>query len=178
MNLPTLLPLNIQKLGIKSFFDFCLKFTPKDYSNTILSSQLIANTQAVLEVEVLRYSNFKNARVLCYVPLLDREIDLMIFNAKTYHKSIFKVGERLVVSGKVQIQGGFISVIQPKVLKQTGKILPNFQAKGARVLVLQEFVESLDLDLLDERARAVLNVIGDDEFIIIDEEDETSEELN
>ena len=37
---------------------------------------------------------------------------------------------------------------------------------------------SLDLDLLDERARAVLNVIGDDEFIIIDEEDESEEELN
>ena len=37
---------------------------------------------------------------------------------------------------------------------------------------------SLDLDLLDERARAVLNVIGDDEFIIIDDDDETSEELN
>lgn len=35
---------------------------------------------------------------------------------------------------------------------------------------------SLDLDLLDERARAVLNVIGDDEFIIID--DDTEEDLN
>ena len=34
---------------------------------------------------------------------------------------------------------------------------------------------SLDLDLLDERARAVLNVIGDDEFIIID--DATDEDL-
>ncbi|MBO6281940.1 MAG: septum formation initiator family protein [Alphaproteobacteria bacterium] len=31
---------------------------------------------------------------------------------------------------------------------------------------------SLDLDLLDERARAVLNVIGDNEFIIIDDGDE------
>lgn len=30
--------------------------------------------------------------------------------------------------------------------------------------------ESLDLDLVDERARAVLNVIGEDEFIILDEE--------
>lgn len=29
---------------------------------------------------------------------------------------------------------------------------------------------SLDLDLLDERARTVLNVIGDDEFIILDED--------
>ena len=29
---------------------------------------------------------------------------------------------------------------------------------------------SLDLDLLDERARAVLNVIGNDEFIILDED--------
>ncbi len=29
---------------------------------------------------------------------------------------------------------------------------------------------SLDLDLLDERARTVLNVIGNDEFIILDED--------
>ncbi len=29
---------------------------------------------------------------------------------------------------------------------------------------------SLDLDLLDERARAMLNVIGNDEFIILDED--------
>ncbi len=28
---------------------------------------------------------------------------------------------------------------------------------------------SLDLDLLDERARTVLNMIGEDEFIILDE---------
>ena len=34
---------------------------------------------------------------------------------------------------------------------------------------------SLDLDLLDERARTVLNMIGDNEFIIIDEEDENSD---
>lgn len=35
---------------------------------------------------------------------------------------------------------------------------------------------SLDLDLLDERARAVLNVIGDNEFIIIDDgEDESTD---
>lgn len=33
---------------------------------------------------------------------------------------------------------------------------------------------SLDLDLLDERARAVLNVIGDNEFIIIDDGEEES----
>lgn len=31
---------------------------------------------------------------------------------------------------------------------------------------------SLDLDLLDERARAVLNVLGENEFIIIDEDEE------
>ena len=30
---------------------------------------------------------------------------------------------------------------------------------------------SLDLDLLDERARTVLNVIGDNEFIILDEDE-------
>ena len=29
--------------------------------------------------------------------------------------------------------------------------------------------DSLDLDLLDERARIVLNFVGDDEFVILDE---------
>lgn len=33
---------------------------------------------------------------------------------------------------------------------------------------------SLDLDLLDERARVVLNLIGTDEFIILDAEDENN----
>lgn len=149
MNLPAL-PQNLQKLGIKTLFDFVLKCTPKGYTNTLLSHELVANTQAVLEVEILRYSAFKNAKVLCYAPLLDREIELVIFHAKAYHKAIFRVGEKLIVSGKVQIQGGFVSVIQPKVLKQTGKILPNFQARGARASLLQEFVKTLDLPLFSK----------------------------
>ena len=33
---------------------------------------------------------------------------------------------------------------------------------------------SLDLDLLDERARTVLNMIGDDEFIILDDDSDTT----
>lgn len=47
------------------------------------------------------------------------------------------------------------------------------QALEEKVKLLSS--SSLDLDMLDERARAVLNVIGDKEFIIIDEDDE---ELN
>lgn len=54
------------------------------------------------------------------------------------------------------------------------KIKDNYEKKlselSQKVSLLSP--RSLDLDLLDERARAVLNVIGEDEFIIIDEEDE------
>ncbi len=150
MNLPTLLPQNIQKLGIKTLFDLVLKFTPKGYTNTLLSHELIPNTQVVLEVEILRYSSFKNTKVLCYAPLLKKEIELVIFHAKAYHRAIFRVGEKLIVSGKVQIQGGFISVIQPKVVKQTGKILPNFQVRGAKDLLLKDFVATLDLPFFSQ----------------------------
>ena len=139
------LPINIQKLGVKTLFEFFLKFIPKDYANTIFSSELKTNTQAVLAVEVLRYSSFKIAKVLCYAPLFDKEIELVIFNTKPYHKSIFKIGENLVVSGKVQIQNGFVSLIQPKVLKQTGDIFPIFKAQGSRITLLREFVKSLKL---------------------------------
>jgi len=47
-----------------------------------------------------------------------------------------------------------------------------YQEWKQRVQLLS--ANSLDLDLLDERARTVLNVIGSDEFIILDEDTESN----
>ena len=55
------------------------------------------------------------------------------------------------------------------------KINANYDKKRAELEQKVKLLSSnsLDLDLLDERARTVLNVIGDNEFIILDDaEDE------
>ena len=54
-----------------------------------------------------------------------------------------------------------------EVAKQEAEIYHNERLKlEAKIKLLSS--ESLDLDLLDERAKIVLNLMRDDEFIIID----------
>lgn len=142
------IPENIQKLGVVSLFDFVLKFPPKDYQNTCLSKTLEPETESILEVIVQSYSHYKVAKALCYAPLFDCVITLVIFNAKPYHKGVFKAGETLIVSGKLQKHYGDYHLLQPKILKQTGKILPQFSLKGAKGLQLQEFSNTLKFETL------------------------------
>ena len=63
--------------------------------------------------------------------------------------------------------------LQEKVV-EAEKMSENYDKKreelAQKVSLLSS--SSLDLDLLDERARMVLNVIGDNEFIIIDDDTE------
>lgn len=62
--------------------------------------------------------------------------------------------------------------LQDKVI-EAEKISENYnkQRQDLEQKVKLLSASSLDLDLLDERARAVLNVIGEDEFIILDDDD-------
>ena len=74
---------------------------------------------------------------------------------------------------------GFIKYLylQEKVA-EAEKINNNYDQKRSELEQKVKLLSanSLDLDLLDERARAVLNVIGENEFIIID--DDNDEELD
>ena len=134
----------MENLGVKTYFEFILSFLPKDYKSGVLSRDLAIDTQSVLEVKVLNYSHFKIAKVLCFAPLFSQEIELVIFNAKPYHKSIFKKGEHLVVSGKLQKNMGFYQLIQPQIIKEVGKITPIFNARGAKSLLLQNFCKEIN----------------------------------
>ena len=66
--------------------------------------------------------------------------------------------------------------LQDKIAEAT-KIQNNYDKQRAELEQKVKLISSssLDLDLLDERARAVLNVIGDDEFIIIDDDSDVEE---
>lgn len=62
-------------------------------------------------------------------------------------------------------------------IAEATKIQNNYDKQKAELEQKVKLISSssLDLDLLDERARAVLNVIGDDEFIIIDDDSDDVE---
>ncbi|MBD5166057.1 ATP-dependent DNA helicase RecG [Helicobacter sp.] len=139
------------KLG-KTPFEAILHHLPKGYTNTFLSQFLELNQNVVLEVEVRDYKNLKTtARALCFVPKFHCEIEMLIFHAKPYHKSIFKIDSELIVGGKLQKNAaGFYTLLQPKVLKNTDGIVLNFGFKGVKEKSLREFAAEITLESLQE----------------------------
>ncbi|WP_297811205.1 ATP-dependent DNA helicase RecG [uncultured Helicobacter sp.] len=132
-------------------FEAILNHLPKSYLNTFLSESLEVGKNVVLEVEVRSYKSLKAAHILGFVPKFNCEIEMLIFNAKSYHKSIFKVDSCLIVSGKLQQNAmGIYTLIQPKVLKGTGEIVLNFGFKGAKEKSLKDFGASVSLGFLQE----------------------------
>lgn len=142
--------MNFNKLG-KTPFDAILSCLPKSYTNTFLSESLEADKNVVLEVEVRSYKPLKAAHIVGFAPKFNCEIAMLIFNAKSYHKSIFRVDSCLIVSGKLQQNAmGLYTLIQPKVLKSTGEIVLNFGFKGAKEKSLRDFGASVSLEFLQE----------------------------
>lgn len=141
--------MNFEKLG-KTPFDAILSCLPKGYTNTFLSESLEVEN-AVLEVEVKNYKHLKAAHISCFAPKFDCEIEMLVFNAKSYHKSIFKPNSTLIVSGKLQKSAmGLYTLIQPKVLQNTGEIVLSFGFKGAKEKSLRDFGASISLGFLKE----------------------------
>lgn len=134
----------------KTPFEAVLHSLPKGYTNTFLSESLQVNQNAVLEVEVRNYKNLKAAHILCFVPKFECEIELLIFHPKPYHKSIFKPDSVLIVSGKLQKNAGFYTLLQPKVLKNTGEIVLNFGFKGMKEKSARDFANGITLGFLQE----------------------------
>ncbi|MBX7490420.1 ATP-dependent DNA helicase RecG [Helicobacter turcicus] len=133
-----------QKYG-KTPFEAMLQALPKGYTNTFLSEHLEANENAVLEVEILNFRFANPARVLCYSPKFECELELVIFHPKPYHKNQFKPKTTLIVSGKLQKYGIAFSLVQPKVLKTINSIVLNFGTTASRERSFRDFGESVTL---------------------------------
>lgn len=139
---------NFDKFG-KTPFEAILHHLPKGYTNTFLSPSLEANKNIVLEVEIRGFRNLKTtARVLCFAPKFQCKIEMLIFHPKPYHKTIFKLDSLLIVSGKIQQAGGFYTLLQPKVLKNTNEIMLNFGFKGTKEKSLRDFGINISLESL------------------------------
>ncbi|WP_297731310.1 ATP-dependent DNA helicase RecG [Helicobacter sp. UBA3407] len=141
--------MGFSKFG-KTPFEAVLYSLPKGYTNTFLSESLEVNQNMVLEVEVRNYKNLKVAHILCFAPKFECEIELLIFHPKPYHKSIFKPDSVLIVSGKLQKNAGFYTLLQPKVLKNTGEIVLNFGFKGMKEKSARDFANGITLGFLQE----------------------------
>ncbi|WP_024955396.1 ATP-dependent DNA helicase RecG [Sulfurospirillum arcachonense] len=117
----------LQKLGVSSLLDLAL-LIPKSYENTYINQSPILNQYNTLHVKVLR-SNWgpKALSLKLFSETWDEEIHGVIFSAKPYHRSLFKVGASLHVRGKIEWNQGKLSIIQPIVISQINTIVPKYK---------------------------------------------------
>ncbi|RAX56527.1 ATP-dependent DNA helicase RecG [Helicobacter monodelphidis] len=140
----------LEKLRCKNIIDLAL-ITPKGYENQILSQNL-QESPLVVEVKIINYKliNRKVAHILAYMPMFQQDVEMVIFNPKHYHSSQFYHNNNLIISGKPDYTDGYLKIIQPRVLKDSGEIVPILPtiAGVSRKKILSFFQESLTTEAL------------------------------
>ena len=115
-----------KKLGVSNLLELSL-LIPKSYENTYLNQTPLLNEFNTTEVEV-KSVNFGRALSLkLYSKTWQQNLNAVIFNPRAYHRGIFRVGLSLHVRGKIEWKNGFITMLQPQVVKEINKIVPKYK---------------------------------------------------
>ncbi|WP_027326740.1 ATP-dependent DNA helicase RecG [Helicobacter pametensis] len=110
---------------------------PKTYQNLSLIPTLKTPIYGVLRIRPITYDKSPKALKIRAAMLdFDEILEMVIFHPKPFHRALFPVDEVIYVYGVVQKRFGY-EMIQPKVVKEFGKILPIFskhKAKNTKIL--------------------------------------------
>lgn len=126
---------NLAKLKCKSLLEATL-ITPKGYENTLLLQSLSSlPTIGVVQAKILSlHRTPKTLQIQAFLPTFNAPLKITIFHPKKFHASLFPINSTLYLQGKVQ-RGLELEMIQPKVIKHFGEIVPIFEKrKGLNLL--------------------------------------------
>lgn len=132
----------LKKLGFKSMIDFLLS-PPKSYKNLTLIQELTSPVQGVLKVcPISQNKSAKTLKIQALMLDFDKHIELTIFHPKAFHKTLFPIGESIHIYGVLQKRFGY-EMIQPKVVKEFGKIIPVYSTHKAKNTQFCEIAQAL-----------------------------------
>ena len=116
-----------KKLGVTTLLDLAL-VTPYSYENTMLTPFPLLNQNNTLQVTIRSSKQTsKLFHVLFWCDTWEKEIDGIFFVTKAYHRAIFKKDTKLYISGKVQKQGAYLQIVQPKIVHTVNVIVPKYK---------------------------------------------------
>jgi len=160
------------KLGIYTVYDL-LTYYPKryiDYSKRILIQDLIEDTDATIFGTVSKIKTFTSKKKLTVMTVTIQDesgsLDLTFFHASTnrflieHYKSNFKVGTRLMISGRVKIDGYTHRLTLAKIeyQKVDGDFYENENLNVGRIVPVYGLCENLNIKTL---RRAISNALED-----------------
>jgi len=117
----------LKKLRVQDALDLAL-IIPHSYENNFISSKPKLNQQNVIDalvLSVLWHTKYLKLKILS--KNFGFELDAIIFNPKSYHRNIFKVGERLNIRGKLEKNFAKFQLLQPKVISEINTIIPKYK---------------------------------------------------
>lgn len=155
----------LKKLGIGSLLDLAL-IVPKSYSDTRLSKALEACENFVCKVTVIsKRKDPKKLIIELFLPAFSQTIQAIFFRYTSYHLKQFSKDAELFVSGKLEFNFGKFTLIQPKIIQETGTIEPKYGLKTLKDTTLRNIMklylhtESLiDFGLKKEIAEALREI--------------------
>ena len=135
------------RLKIRTLLDLAL-LIPSSYEDRRLLREPVVGRENTLEVEVLKSRELGNRLLLeLHLPSCSKNIQAVFFRVTSYHKRLFCKGSRHIVRGRVTLFGKSLQIVQPKVLKEYGDILPRY-----KVSVKESIFRALLGEYLNERA--------------------------
>ena len=118
---------SLAQFGFGNLYELILT-PPHSYQNTMPIQHLIDSTEGALSLQVTDSRYHPKAYTFYgFSKSLNAMVELVYFHPKPYHKALFTLGQEVIVQGKMRLNNGTPSFIQPKVIKSLGEILPIFK---------------------------------------------------
>lgn len=117
----------LQKAGITTLLDLAL-LLPKSFDDLSVGDVPCAG-ESTAEVECL-FQHRRGSMLIVTAHCLswEREIKIVIFNAKNWHFGAFKRGKKFFIHGKCDESFGSWQFVNPKIVSEPGRIAPKYKA--------------------------------------------------
>lgn len=117
----------LQKAGITTLLDLAL-LLPKSFDDLSVGDAPRAGENTA-EVECL-FQHRRGSMLIVTAHCLswEREIKIVIFNAKSWHFGAFKRGKKFFIHGKCDESFGSWQFVNPKIVSEVGRIAPKYKA--------------------------------------------------
>ena len=117
----------LQKAGITTLLDLAL-LLPKSFDDLSVRDAPCAG-ESTAEVECL-FQHRRGSMLIVTAHCLswEREIKIVIFNAKSWHFGAFKRGKKIFIHGKCDESFGSWQFVNPKIVSEPGRIAPKYKA--------------------------------------------------
>ncbi|WP_305862940.1 ATP-dependent DNA helicase RecG [Helicobacter cholecystus] len=137
----------LKKYYLNSILE-ALTITPNTYENLLIVRSLkILPIQGVFEVRIHSHKKTpKTLKISATLNAFSQPLEITIFHPKRFHTALFPLHSTLYIYGVLERKIG-LEMIQPKVVKEFGKIVPIFEK--SKKAMMQELLPFINQETLE-----------------------------